>query len=954
MTTLRRAAALTTATVVAAGLTQLVPTSASVGTVALPLAPASSADAVDDTLGNGLGRLLAQEELGARSAPGLGGGLEVDQESLAIRDDEGRVLVQVAPADGASAGALRRAADDLGFVETAVDEETGVLEGFAPLSAVTDLAALPQLGTIAQVPKPVTHAGDVTYQGVGFQGVDRVLRRGVDGEGVTVGILSDSYDQARVGFDGEPITSARDDVRSGDLPGRGNPDGNTQPVVVIEDYEDPTATDEGRGMAQIVHDTAPAAKLCFATAFTGEIGFADNIRALSDPEGPCDADVIVDDISYFSAPFFSDDVIGRAVEEVTADGVAYFSSAGNAGDQNAWRSRVSLVPRSRVPAAARAAGLDLSDVDPALYAGGLQDMNTRGGVDVAQTLELDPGGGLLNLKWSDPVDPDGPELGEPLLEDSGRLTDANTDEGLDFGFRVTEADAGESLLVTVDGVPTGTTDVVVSVRGPNGFEVGPVDTITSPEVVPIDDARPGRYTVTVTGFQGATGRFTVQAAPVVAPSDTSTDFAALVFSPDGDYLGAIDEDNTITGRPGELASLSLSDDEFTSLQLVLARKTTGRTPVQEIGYINNGGLLTAEYFSPTAPATYGHPATKAAIGVAAMDPFAPYLAETFTSPGGAMRYYFDEDNQRLEQPEVRRKPDVTSTDGGNTTFFYRPEDPRDPDDFPNFFGTSAAAPQAAAIAALMIDRAGGPGSLSPAQVDRTMKQTAYRHDLDPFRASGTAGGVTLSAKGSEAFGGRSASPASLDDPNFFRVSYDGDVPLRSVTLVGRTASPTALGRTAKAPSAGLVFDPRAAGGPGAWVEGGFPFTVGATTGGVQKRSVIGRTIDRVGSTPFYERLRVTFGVPLRGGQGVNFGIDRDLRFPGGDLAPQGGDSADELGGAVRLPGGGGGQKGLKFVATFANGDKVAGRMRNTLGTGFSPVTGFGPVDAFGAVFGGDR
>ena len=89
---------------------------------------------------------------------------------------------------------------------------------------------------------------------------------------------------------------------------------------------------------------------------------------------------------------------------------------------------------------------------------------------------------------------------------------------------------------------------------------------------------------------------------------------------------------------------------------------------------------------------------------------------------------------RLPTPEVRLQPGVAAADNANTSFFGV-DDVGDLDTKPNFSGTSAAAPHAAAIAALVLERNGGPGSVTPAQMTQLLHQSAFPHDLDPNFAS---------------------------------------------------------------------------------------------------------------------------------------------------------------------------------------------------------------------------
>jgi hypothetical protein len=155
---------------------------------------------------------------------------------------------------------------------------------------------------------PEDQIGAVTSQGVEAMKVDEARDRfDVDGEGITIGLISDSFDRSLI-----TDISANDDVLSGDLPGEGNPNGYNQPVGVLDDsadnsnfLEDGGGTDEGRAMLQLVHDVAPGAELVFSAAgISGSRGdsqvFSDAIDNLVD----AGADIIVDDVQALSDPFY--------------------------------------------------------------------------------------------------------------------------------------------------------------------------------------------------------------------------------------------------------------------------------------------------------------------------------------------------------------------------------------------------------------------------------------------------------------------------------------------------------------------------------------------------------------------------------------------------------------------------------------------------------------------------
>lgn len=932
----QRLVMVTAGALVAAGSLALAP--AATTTAA---APQAYKDGGNRGMGGGLGRLVQDSQKAKAKSQAKKTGVYLNQSRLAVRDPQGRVLVQLTPQEGIDRAAFRKDAEAKGFKVVATDADSGTMEGFVPLAAASTLAEMKGTGTIAQSIRPTTNIGKATSQGVAIERADKVQAKGIAGKGITVGALSDSYDVAETYVTGEPLdVHAAEDVKSGDLPGKGNAKYPT-PVVNLEDADDPAgAADEGRAMLQIVHDMAPASKLCFASAFNGEVSFANNIRALADKKGKCKADVIVDDVSYGDEPMFSDGILNDAVDDVAKKGVHYFSSAGNAGESQSWDSPVRLVSAAK---GVKGTNLDFSQVDPSLYDGGLQDLDTGPGTNVAQGVSVGDGGGSLNLQWDDPLDLDGAKFGADIFNAQGELTDSQTEQS--FDFTPTAAQVGKTVQFRTDGVPSGSVDLELTITDPDGNVIGDVDTGTSPEVF-ATVLKSGTYTVTVSGFEGATGPFTVDVRPVLSPSKVSTDFNVLLFDPEGNYLGAIADLNQVTGRPQESGFL----DGLGDAQIVISRSGTGKVGATHLRNILGEDAYFTSLNDSLAPAVFGHPMAKGATAVAAYDPFRPFLPEFFTSPGGDLQVSFDSAGNRYSKPQTRRVPQVSGVDGGNTTFFTN-DSLLDPDTQRNFFGTSAAAPHVAAIAALVLQKTGGGTSLTPTQLRSRLQKSTYDHDLDPNHSGGSAGGLKVTADGPQGYE-QDIVPGPMNDPRFFDLSYSGKVPVESVTFYGETASPTAPGIRNPPQSDGIVFDPRSFGGA-PFRDDGFPFTVGGTSGGLKSSSVTPKFAVPNGgqSAPRqYRHLTLNFSKQLKQGQSLQFGVDRDIAASGYGGSVEG-NGADELGGATDLPSGEADPRGMKFVATLANGKTVTGYMVNKLGEGYTPLDGYGLVNAEQAVAG---
>jgi hypothetical protein len=533
--------------------------------------------------------------------------------------------------------------------------------GWLPVAQLDATTMSPEVHSI-RAAMPRTRTGAVTSQGDFVQHSDTLRSaNSLTGAGVTVGVLSDSFDcyavyaannvpaggaagYANNGF----LATAATDVSTGDLPAN---------VNVLEEaeagnggclnYGAPTQLpfgDEGRAMLQIVYDVAPGTSLAFYTAENSEADFANGIGQLaaSVASGGAGAKVIADDVGYFDEPFFQDGIVAQAIDAVEAQGVAYFSAAGNDGTLAYDNLTPSFATPSTSPTGEKLLNFDATGATTV----------TALPVTIAA---LVPGEFVaIVVEWDQPYVTGAPNSGGATGQIDVCITGASgTDEIEQYN-----SDSSAAL----------------NCSGPN-----------------------------------ATGTDSYQVMIVANPANASGNTAAENL-------------NIVVGLAGGTAP--------------------GRI---KVAVEDDGAGSTINSFQTNSATLQGHPGAAGAAAVGAAFYFntpacgeTPAILESYSSEGGAP-ILFDVTGTRLATAVVRQKPDFVGPDGGNDTFLgftLASDSPPFPSTgllnttitacqnnpkYPNFFGTSAATPHAAGIAALMLQ---ANPAVTPTQIYAALRNSA--------------------------------------------------------------------------------------------------------------------------------------------------------------------------------------------------------------------------------------
>ncbi len=415
-------------------------------------------------------------------------GEDVDQLEVSYRDflsfdEQERPLVNVWTKNLGWDPSSRLESIGATVVEFSQDFRVAVAAVSPPLIAT--IAAWSSVLSVTPVFSPFTRAGSVQTQGDSVLNSDDVRNLGFDGTNIVVGVLSDSALN---------IANSQSTI---DLPN------------VIDRYLEFPATDEGRAILEIIHDIAPGAKLAHHSAILSELSFASGIRTLADSG----AKVIVDDVGYYTEPFFQDGIVAQSVDEVSAKGVAYFSAAGNDAAQSYETLFVDNDGSTSV---------DNHDFDPSA------------GVDTQQKITIPTGKtATLILQWDDPF---------------------YTMNGVTRNFDVRVYDLAGNLVVSgltnnvstqqpleiVRWTSAGTGEYQIEIQRTAGEGASFLKYILSTNGTPVVFNEYGTNSSTVYGHAAASGAIAIGAVPYFSPDSiepfSSRGDTKIVFDSSGNRL----------------------------------------------------------------------------------------------------------------------------------------------------------------------------------------------------------------------------------------------------------------------------------------------------------------------------------------------------------------------------------------------------------------------------------
>ncbi len=251
---------------------------------------------------------------------------------------------------------------------------------------------------------------------------------------------------------------------------------------------------------------------------------------------------------------------------------------------------------------------------------------------------------------------------------------------------------------------------------------------------------------------------------------SENDYDLFLIDADDNVLASSTNTQDGTQDPIEWIRGSCSDDREDT-RLVIVKNTGAADRYLRLNYTREGLEIA------TAGHTFGHSASKDAVGVAAVDVTTAGAAggvfngtepvETFSSDG-PRRIFFEADSTPITPGDfsstggrVLQKPDLAAADAVSTST----------PGFSPFRGTSAAAPHAAAIAALMPEAAGGPDNMT----------------LTALRAAMTGASLDIEATGVDRDSGAGIvmAPGAVDAVDVAVADRNG-VPTVSGTLDNRT------------------------------------------------------------------------------------------------------------------------------------------------------------------------